>query len=490
MSDRVKCVKKRVYAFDTENDWNEEETEVYMVQCAIYGEKVRKMLLSVGGIVEDRVQILTEMMDIAMEEEGCTFFYCANLKHESDFLKEGLKVIQEFHSISYLRRENSMLQITIKIDDKHALHLRDVLLLYPSTSVKALGEVFGIEKLDGFEFVPGWSKGIDFTLPENQEYCMRDAEIAYNSGKLLHDMGMDGITISSVAWKKCKGLFNGGNPRNTTMWDRLFPAMSKNMDIQCRKAYMGGTNFSDPDFEKKVKPNSTLVHIDKTSMYPTVGVFDPLPYGEPFFNGKLKPVGLYIVAGIWEIEQKEGGIDFLQLDLKVKLIDGRYELTLTSIDYELMLNNYNVISEEIDMYLGFSSRIGILKDWFLPWFEKRAKSKLEGDTVSAMFDKFMLNALTGRFGLRREQTECELLDDWVMTFKKDEFGEDVENIDNYVPYVAFMTAHARRRLIQQSKMFDPLIHMDTDSCIGYLSNDRQILSVSGLLGGWKVEQYP
>ena len=488
MTRKVRCVNKRVYAFDTENDWNEEETEVYFVQCAFVGEDVKHMIFSEGGIVEDRARVLTEMMDIATQKRGCTFFYCANLKHESELLKEGLKIVQEFYDVSYLRRENSMLQISIKIDDNHVLHIRDILLLYPSTSVKSLGELFDIEKLDGFEFKPGWSKEVDFSLRENREYCYRDAEIVYKSAKLLHDNNMDGITISSVAWRKCKEMFNGGNPRNTTMWNRLFPTLTKNIDEICRKAYRGGTNFTNPDFV--VKDNTSLVHIDKTSMYPTVGVFDELPYGEPFFNGKLKPEGLYIVVGKWDLELKEKGIDFLQTDLAVKLMDGRYDFHLTSIDYDMMHDNYYVKHEEIDFYLSFSSRVGILKDWFVSWFEKRAIARAKGDTVGDMFAKFMLNSLTGRFGLRREQTECFLEEDWKMTIKTDEEGIGLENTDNYVPYVAFMTAHARRRLIQQSKFFDPLIHMDTDSCVGYMSNDRQILSVVGLMGGWKVEERP
>ena len=67
---KVKCVNKRVFSFDTENDWNEENTEVYFVQCAIVGENKRHMILSVNDILEDRVNVIYKMMDIALEKVG------------------------------------------------------------------------------------------------------------------------------------------------------------------------------------------------------------------------------------------------------------------------------------------------------------------------------------------------------------------------------------------------------------------------------------
>ena len=152
---KVRCSSKRIYAFDTENDWNEENTEVYFVQCAFIGEHTKEMLLSCDDILEDRVNVIYRMMDIALEKVGCSYFYCANLKHESELLKEGLKIIQQVFPVQYLRRENQMLQISIKVDDRHMIFIRDVLNLYPGTSVKRLGDLFGIEKLDGFKFKIG-----------------------------------------------------------------------------------------------------------------------------------------------------------------------------------------------------------------------------------------------------------------------------------------------------------------------------------------------
>lgn len=485
---KVKCVNKRVFSFDTENDWNEENTEVYFVQCAIVGENKRHMILSVNDILEDRVNVIYKMMDIALEKVGCTFFYCANLKHEAELLKEGLKIIQQVYNVQYLRRDNQMLQITIKIDGKHMIYLRDVLNLYPGTSVKKLGDLFQLPKIDGFKFRPGWSNGIDFTLPENQRYCYRDAEITYESAVNLHDNKMDGVTMSSVAWKKCKEIFNAGNPRNTTMWNRLFPKLTKDLDMLLRKAYIGGINYTSSDYV--VKPNTYLAVEDASSMYPTVAVFDPLPYGHPFMY-KTKPIhGVYFVIGTWRLEKKDGCIDFLQIDLKAELVEGGYEMVLTSIDHELLYECYNVIHEEVDYYLGYMAKTGILDEWFVNWYAFRQKAKDDDDVVMDLYAKYMLNSLTGRFGLRREMTECLLEDDWVTLDKTDDEGEIVDNEDSYLPYVAFITAYARRRLIQHSRLFDPLIHMDTDSCIGFRPNGISTLSTSGMLGGWKVESLP
>ncbi len=485
---KVRCTNKRIFAFDTENDWNEENTEVYFVQCAFVGEYRREMLLSCNDILEDRVNIIYRMMEIATEKVGCTFFYCANLKHEAELLKEGLKIIQQVYQVQYLRRDNQMLQITIKIDDKHMIYLRDILNLYPGTSVKKLGELFNIEKLDGFDFHSGWSEGVDFTLDENQKYCYRDAEIVYEAAKKLHKNKMDGVTMSSVAWRKCKEIFNGGNPKNTAMWNRLFPKLSKDLDVLLRKAYIGGINYSNQEYT--VKPNTYLSVEDASSMYPTVAVFDELPYGAPFYYDEKPLHGVYFVVGTWELEIKENGIDFLQLDLKPELMDGGYELVLTSVDHDLIYDCYNVISEDVDYYIGYSSRTGLLDDWFVRWYKYRQDAKEKGDVVMDTYAKYMLNSLTGRFGLRREMTECILEDDWVTLDKTNSEGEIVDNEDSYLPYVAFITAHARRRLIQHSKLFDPLIHMDTDSCIGYRKIGHSTLSVEGMLGGWAVEALP
>lgn len=485
---KVRCSSKRIYAFDTENDWNEEHTEVYFVQCAFIGEHKKEMLLSCNDILEDRVNVIYRMMDIALEKVGCSYFYCANLKHESELLKEGLKIIQQVFPVQYLRRENQMLQISIKVDDRHMIFIRDVLNLYPGTSVKRLGDLFGIEKLDGFKFRPGWSKGIDFTLEENQRYCYRDAEIVYEASKKLHDNKMDGITMSSVAWRKCKEIFNGGNPRNNTMWNRLFPKLEKDLDVLIRKAYIGGINYSKSDFV--VKPNTYLSVEDANSMYPTVAVFDSLPYGKPFLYYQKPIHGVYFVVGTWKLETKEGQVDFLHLDMKAELVEGGYEMVLTSVDHELLFECYNVISEDVDYYLGYASKTGILDDWFINWYNYRQKAKDDGDAVMDTYAKYMLNSLTGRFGLRREMTECLLEDDWVTLSKTDDEDNIVDNEDSYLPYVAFITAYARKRLIQHSRLFDPLVHMDTDSCIGYRPIGASTLSTTGMLGGWKVEALP
>ena len=481
----IKSRKVTIYAWDTENDWNDENTEVYLVQTAFVGENLKEMLLSTGHIVADRVAILRYMIDKAKEQCGTTYFYCANLKHETELLKEGLKVIQNEYECRYLRRESNTLEIRIIIDESTQLVLWDVLSVFAGQFVKALGKLFGLPKLDGFEFKAGWSKGIDFESEENMEYCYRDAEITYLAAKWLHDNKLHGITVSSIAWKGIKKLINGDVPYSTS-WESYFPKLTKEMDEWIRPCYIGGINYSKPDFTPPEE--GVLLHEDASSMYPTVAVFDELPYGLPYFTGNRQPRGLWIGKGHFKMKIKENRPDYFGLDKKLMNMDGSVTLTVTSVDYDIIHDIYDVESVDMESYVGFNSMVGLLKDWFVRWYDVKDKADHEGDMQTKTFAKYMLNAPTGRFGLRRELTECALGEDWVTLPKMNEDEEEMENDDSYLPYVAFITANARRRLIQHSKMFNPLIHMDTDSTIGYKQGNMTV-GISAM-GGWKIESSP
>ena len=488
----IRCKNKQLYALDTENDWNEENTEVYMVQAAIVSEDYKEMLYSVNpksqsrdDIVKDRINIINNLIEKALQIDGCTFVYVANLKHEAEFIKEGLKVIQQQYDISYLRKDSQMLQIYIKLSSTQALIFHDVLALYPSTSVKKLGKLFNLPKLDGFEFKPGWSKPIDLSSPGHTAYCYRDAEITYKAAKELQDKDLAGVTMTSVAWKKCKTIFNGDNPRSPT-WNSYFPRLDKEIDEFLRPAYIGGINYSDPNYV--APPDGFLVHEDAKSMYPSVGVYDPLPYGYPIYYGSTRPNGLWVCKGYFRLSILPNQPDYLNLHTRIPNEDGTYTLTLTSIDYEIIHEIYSVTYEEITTYVGFKSTVGLLKQWFLAWYHAKEYHKSNNDPVQETFSKYMLNSLTGRFGLRRELTNCILSEDWITVDKTTPDGEPEENDDSYLPYVMFMTAHARRRLITHARGFDPLIHMDTDSTIGYRRGPPFVYI--NALGGWGLVSMP
>lgn len=142
---------------------------------------------------------------------------------------------------------------------------------------------------------------------------------------------------------------------------------------------------------------------------------------------------------------------------------------LTSIEYEMLLKNYETGNITHHEYYYFDSAVGICKNFI----DELVELKNSNDGAVRSFYKLMLNSLYGKFGQRTIQAEYE----WDYDPDKNEGRETLRHIPYddedpyltkngaYLPMAMFITAHARMGLIKLIGKIgmDNFIYCDTDS---------------------------
>lgn len=273
-------------------------------------------------------------------------------------------------------------------------------------------------------------------------------------------------------------------------------------DQKIRQSYYGGLCYLNPKFAGKTIQNGIV--LDANSMFPSVMYMEKMPYGKPYYS-KGKPhltdlYDLYVSKVRVDLSVKERGIPFLtnrklisdELSYKDNITDTHgesIELWLTSVDIENLFNNYDVYNiDYIESYSFKSKKGGYFKEYIEKFYAQKQRHRQEGNEVLASFDKIFLNGLYGKFG-----TNCTVFtvspqenDDQTVKYK---FAEYSKASILYVPLSAFITAYARRKLLNAiADNYDRFIYCDTDS-IHLIGTDAPVgIEVnSGKLGAWKVE---
>ena len=187
----------------------------------------------------------------------------------------------------------------------------------------------------------------------------------------------------------------------------IFPVLDLEIDDYIRQSYRGGVCQVNEKFKEKIIDCPVYCY-DVNSMYPAQMATRPLPYGTPkFYKGKYMPNETYPLF-----------IQRLQVCCKLKkgyrptillknsiffsneyLTDTEgelFELTLTSVDLNLLMIHYDVYQiRYIDGYM-FRSSTCLFKNYVLPLYAKKQTTKgAEKQTI-----KILLNSLYGKFAMQ------------------------------------------------------------------------------------------
>lgn len=248
--------------------------------------------------------------------------------------------------------------------------------------------------------------------------------------------------------------------------------------------------------------------IDVNSMYPSVMMFEKLPYGMPSHidapDETIYPI--WVVKAQFKLTVKPGmlpvykftraydaDIEGIKTSDPVTVCESWHELTFTNADLENYSRFYDIrMKKGSDSYVGFKCAVGMFNDYIEHWYaiKKTApKGSIERDDA-----KRMLNSAYGRFGMNPNMSSVgfifdEKIDDTVAH----EFASPVDGHNAYLPVAMFITSYARKRLCDVILRVgcENVLHCDTDSCkffgtpdmVGDLLSDDE-------LGLWKDEGHP
>lgn len=321
-------------------------------------------------------------------------------------------------------------------------------------------------------------------------------------------------TASGDAWETAKAMLdhapNGYVYKDGKRWKTYFPSLPLDLDMRLRRAYMGGLNISRHRGLNVATEDVPIVHEDLHSSYPARLHDYPLPVGRPVMSG-LPPCDgvLYIAEVRVRFKVKEGMFPWFQfkngLDCMLEGIEPGtpveeckewHELTLTSIDLELLARWYDL---EIDddypaVFFIFTSATGVFADYVDRFFREKEEAGARGDKLSRTLAKLKLNSLYGRFGLNVSSSESNELvfDEELGDWNWESSPEDPDNdIDCYVPMAIFCTAWARYALLDGCERVGPenVIHCDTDSII-HFGAEVDDMDHRDILGAWGIESRP
>lgn len=429
------------------------------------------------------------------------YIYFHNLRFDGNFIISWL-LKHDFKSVECSTRHKLRKhEFTTMITDMGIFYTIEVCfededrpIIFRDSAKKIVGKVRDIAIDYGLPVTKG---ECDYTLYRDDDYkptmdeidyVRRDTEIIARVLVMEYDEGMTYITSASDSFNKYKESL-GHN------FAYLFPQVSMEVDNFIRASYRGGVCQVNPKYKDK---EVTIDNVyDVNSMYPHQMCSKVLPYGKPvYFKGRYKQdiqYPLYIQRIAVNFKLKEGMLPtILRNDVYGWGNDSAYlydsddfeiELTLTSIDLELMWKHYDIYSIRcIDGYM-FHGSTSLFRNYIKPLYEEKCKSK--GAKKQLM--KILINSLYGKFATNPKHVKkIPYLDEnGVVQYKTSDDERDGKPI--YTAVSSFITAYARKQLFKAiDDNMGIFIYCDTDSVhlngkgVGIPVDDK-------LLGAWKIE---
>ena len=343
-------------------------------------------------------------------------------------------------------------------------------------SVKKIGKDFdlGVEKEElDYE---------DYTINEKSlSYINHDCLVVARALKILKHENMLKMTSSGSSYLLLQ--------QTIKHFDSVFPILSIELLDIFRKSYRGGRCHVNPLYEDKIVEN--VYRYDENSMYPSIMVNEPLPYGLPV-EIKESEMGTYRFE-IYEIkvdfELKENHIPSL-LGKSNLFGDTNYyidsetpiNIVITNIDLELLKRNYEIYSLEFIRGWGFHTVRGMFKDYVLEHYKK--KSELTG--AKKQIEKLKLNQTYGKFGTNhRVITKYPVYDKDKISFSF--LPTKVEN-KYYLPVAIAICSYGHKHIDDyiQSIGYENFVYCDTDSIHSLVEMDDKFMD-NKELGKLKLE---
>lgn len=470
---------------------------------------------------EENITIETDIKSFIkyLEKNSGSTCYFQNLKFDGEFiiselLKEGFTFVKDRKEAkdktftTLISNFGVFYQITIYFK-KHNHKVKKVTIIdslkiipFP---VEQIPEAFGLteQKLE-IDYMEERSKNHRLT-EEEKEYISHDVIIVSKALNVLFNEGLTKMTQGSNAIEDFRKIITDDK------FKHYFPELTFDIDEEIRKSYRGGFTYLNPIYKEKEVGEGVV--LDVNSLYPSVMYSEKLPFGEPiYYEGKYKEdkvYDLYVQMISCSFKLKENKIPMIQIkNDRFHFKENEYlensndeivVLTLTSIDLELFLKQYDVFNLKYIAGWKFKSISGIFTKYIDKWITRKIQATKDKNKGQRTLAKLMLNALYGKFAtsLEVQNKEPYLDNDEIVKYA---LGEKEKKKGLYIPVGTFITSYARRKTISTSQAIkdysikkygkDLYIYSDTDSIHTLLSIEEltKFCEIDDYkLGAWKHE---
>lgn len=335
------------------------------------------------------------------------------------------------------------------------------------------------------------------------DYIRNDVTIMAMALDIMFKAGLTKMTIGSDAISNYKDTI--------TSFTDYFPMLTYEEDEIIRKSYRGGWTYANPKWTNRQIGEGIV--IDKNSMYPYQLSDKLLPFGRPeYYEGHYKEditYPLWVETITAKFDLKPNMLPTLQLKNTLGFIPNEYiettkgeyvTITLTSVDYELLVTHYDVDVLEYHGGYKFKGIKGLFTKYVSTWLSEKNKAKKEDNASMYVISKLCLNSLYGKFGLNPNTRSKKpyLNDDKILKFEllPREIRDSI-----YVPVASFTTAYARMDIISNAQAIrdyslskygkDYFLYSDTDSIHAMKLKEDELIKFMEIddykLGAYKVE---
>lgn len=487
--------KLKSYVADFETTTNPDDCRVWCYSISEIGNEENT---HIGKDIEDFLKYI--------ETLGSCNIYFHNLKFDSQF------IIYYFLTNGYTHYEESkhlpVKGFTTLINEMGVFYSLEVRLSYKvhiyfydsykklPFSVKAISKAFNIPEAKG-EIDYHKERPIGYELDENEKnYVMNDTIIVSKALQKQFSQGLTHMTIGSDALSYYKTLVD---------FDNLFPTIEPALDTFIRKSYKGGWVYLKPEYADKDIGKMQVYDIN--SLYPSRMYYCLLPYDEPIaFQGEYvtdKDYPLYITHIFTMFKLKKNKLPmiqvkgqpfrFLDTEYITECLDAPLELWLTSVDFELFKECYDIYYIDYVDGLKFRGKRDMFKEYIDYWNKVKVEnSKEDGDISLRTLAKLMLNNLYGKMATQivMKRKIPYLKEEGVVGYKQ---GTEEEKEPIYTAMASFITAYARDLTIRSAlKVYKNFVYADTDSlhCLKDDSNNKKLPIDPVELGKFKLESEP
>lgn len=429
------------------------------------------------------------------------FVYFHNLSHDGSFILDWLfnkeaEYCEKFNESNRLQfncligDDGSFFNISVKLKKRKVVTFRD-------SSKKVSGKVADIARdwktkyqkleLDYLEYhEPG-----ENLSDEIKEYVCNDVRVIAEVLKHLYDMGYTNQTIASDSQTIYRKMY--------PFYYKDTPSLNLEEDGFVRKSYKGGWCYLNPKYQN-IKVDKGVIY-DINSSYPSVmaSAKNYYPVGRGiYYTGKYDKGDAYVyIAHVRaDIELKENKYPciskkrpYSQTEEYIEYTEGMEEFWLTQIDLELLKECYDII--DIDYIDGY-------------YYNKKRGSMIFGDFINELYEgkcnstgakkqtyKITMNSSYGKYGQKPVfiKKVPYMGEDGIIKFRKEKCEN--EKSKGYIPLASFITAYARKKVIDAANAnYDRFIYSDTDSIhlLGW-ETPNGIEIDKTYLGKWDDEYY-
>ena len=456
---RGESVKRAVYVADFETTTDPNDCRVWGYGIADTNDPEN---VTIGDTVDGFIEAISELRIIC---------YFHNLRFDGHFIIDWLmkngyeytddKVNEDGLFSALISDTGKFYSITVAWREGGRTEFRDSLKKLPM-SIKRIGEAFGYEEGKG-EIDYDKLRPVGYVMTdEERDYIRIDVAILAKAIKQVHvDNGMTKLTIGSDSLAEYKRTV-------AVRFDRTFPPFSHRMDAHIRKAYRGGYTYADPRFKGR-KVGSGIV-LDVNSLYPSVMKNRLIPYGEPkIFSEYQEPTKerpLQIFGVTFTAKLKPGHLPCIQVKGSSAFVPTEYvreisepvSLMVTSTDWELYNDHYDINVIAYEGGYAFQAATGLFDDYIDKWV--RVKEHSEGGIREIA--KLHLNSLYGKLATNPNITgKIPYLKDGAVHYRR---GPEEVRAPVYTAAGAYITSWGRDLTIRAAQAnYSTFAYADTDS---------------------------